>query len=109
MRVTTIKTWCATCGETVLPAPAVRLFTYTPAPDRNYYEFECPTCHTLVQREADQHVVKALRIGEVPETRVLLPAEAIDHKRDWTLPISKDEILDFILALQGSDHVAACV
>lgn len=105
--MTVIKTWCPCCGEVELFAPAIHLHTFSPMNSgRDFYEFTCPHCVLLVQRHADATVILALRTGHVPETKVRLPQEMLDDKRTWLTPLTKDDILDFVLHLQERDFLA---
>lgn len=104
--VVVVKTWCPTCGEQDLPANGIRLRTFRPyCTGRDFYEFNCPECSELIQRPADRYVVRALRTGRVPETKVNLPAEMLDTKRADTRQLTRDDILDFALQLQSTDFL----
>lgn len=109
MALTIIKAWCPVCGEQNLCADDVVLHTFRPtdrAADRAFYEFVCTGCMQLVQRPADVHAVRALRLGRVPEKVTDLPGEMLDPKRDWSLPIRPNDVLDFINEMVGSDFLA---
>lgn len=107
MGLTVIKTWCPRDGEQNLTSDEFHLRTYQPVGRGTpYYEFVCPECMVLIRREADVYVVKALRLGQVHETVLVLPDEFSDPKREWTLPLTLDDLLDFGLALSHTDFVA---
>jgi hypothetical protein len=107
--ITVIKTWCSACGELELTSDDLHLHTFKPAHrtgDRNFYEFVCPSCAQLIQRFADVYAVRALRLGEVPETCIELPGEYFDPKREWTLALSERDLAAFRTALDAGDFLA---
>jgi hypothetical protein len=104
--VTVIRCLCPYCGELELSAKDMHLVTYDRV-DRDYYEFICPECEQLVRKSADTYVVGALRSGSVPETRIRLPIEALDEKRAEQVPLTYDDLLDFVLGLGETDELAS--
>lgn len=109
MALTVIKAWCPVCGEQDLSPADVVLHTFQPTDrvaDRCFYEFICNNCSSLIQRPADMHAVRALRMGQVPEVVIALPVEMLDPKREWALPLRQDDVLDFISQLDSSDFLA---
>lgn len=98
--MTVIRTVCLTCTTTLEMGPAdVHLVTHDKG-DRDFYEFTCPVCDELNRKPADVHVIRVLRFGKVPETRMKVPDEAFDPKRDWVLRLTPDDVLDFVLGLK---------
>lgn len=104
--MTVIRTFCTDCGADLEMGPKDFHLVVFDRGDRDYYEFICPRCTGLIRKPADEYVLKAMRIGRVPETRVQLPDEMFDARRDWELAISYDDLLDFALALRDVDPLA---
>lgn len=104
--MTVIRTSCPSCGDLELSPPDLHLQTYDRA-HWNFYEFICPLCGELIQKPADAHIVTALRLGMVPETRTVLPEEALDPQRRVSAPLTYDDLLDFALQLGATDELAA--
>jgi hypothetical protein len=102
--VTTIKASCPCCGEVELTSPDVRLMVCN-QPSRSYYAFDCPTCKDEVRKPADEHIVSLLISGGVPPIVFEVPAEAVEPKEGPAL--SYDDLLDFALRLDMSDHLAS--
>lgn len=96
--MTIIRATCPYCGDLELSPPDLHLQTYD-KPGWDYYEFICPNCCQLIKKPADCHVVTALRIGQVSETRTVLPEEMLDPKRDARAPLDYNDLLDFVLEL----------
>lgn len=102
--MTTIKASCPTCGEVELTPADVSLMVCSHAP-LSYYAFTCTTCHEVVKKPADDHVVSLLVSGGVPAQVWDLPAEALEVKAGPVL--SYDDLLDFALQLGSTDLLAA--
>ena len=62
--VTTIKATCPGCGEVELTPDDIELRVCTHAP-ASYYVFDCPMCHTPIQKPADDRVIQLLISGGV--------------------------------------------
>lgn len=101
--MTTIKASCPCCGEVELTSADVRLMVCT-EPSLSYYAFDCPTCNDEVRKPADEHIVALLISGGVPPTVFEVPAEALEAKAGPAL--GYDDLLDFVLHLGLSDHLA---
>ena len=101
--MTTIKASCPCCGEVELTSPDVRLMVCN-QPSLSYYAFDCPTCDDEVRKPADEHIVSLLISGGVPPTVFEVPEEAVERKEGPAL--SYDDLLDFVLQLGMSDHLA---
>lgn len=105
--MTVIRTICLGCTTTLEMGPAdVHLVTHDRG-ERDFYEFICPVCDELNRKPADIHVIRVLRYGKVPETCIRVPEEAFDPKRDSTLPLTSDDMLDFVLGLKEMDVLPA--
>lgn len=102
---TIIKTLCPYCGELQLGPKDLHLQTYDQG-DRDYYEFICPECEQLIVKPADKYIVRALRMGRVPETHTLLPDEILDPKREQG-PLGYNDLLDFVLELGVTDDLSS--
>jgi hypothetical protein len=102
--VTTIKATCHTCGEVELTADDLTLMVCSHAP-LSYYAFRCPRCVEEVRKPADNHIISLLVSGGVRATTWSIPAEALESHAG--AEVSYDEILDFALAIDRSDYLAA--
>ncbi len=102
--MTTIKASCPTCGEVELTSPDIRLRVASHAP-LSYYAFSCPKCRDEVRKPADDHVISLLMSGGVRPEMWEVPAEALEPKVGPLL--SYDDLLDFVLHLNGHDLLAA--
>lgn len=98
--MTTIKATCPRCGEVELTPDDIqlRVCTYSPA---SFYLFQCPVCHEVVQKAADDRVVQLLISGGVSATVWELPGE-LRERRDGP-PLTLDDLLDLHLLLEQPD------
>ncbi|MFN2389185.1 MAG: hypothetical protein ABR575_06205 [Actinomycetota bacterium] len=96
----TIKATCPTCGEVALTADDIVLRIAALSPS-NSYCFSCPECRTVVQKPADERVVRLLLSGGVTPLLIQVPAEALE--RPAGPPINHDDLLSFHELLQGDD------
>jgi hypothetical protein len=101
--MTTIKASCPTCGEVELTSADITLMVCSHAP-LSYYAFDCPNCLDEVRKHADDHVISLLMSGGVQATVWEVPEEALEVKFGPSL--SYDDLLDFVLALDGDDFLA---
>jgi hypothetical protein len=102
--MTTIKATCPTCGEVELTADDLTLMVCSQAP-LSYYAFRCPRCIEEIRKPADDHIISLLVSGGVRATNWAVPAEALEsHAGD---SINYDELLDFALAMERTDYLAA--
>ena len=95
--MTTIKASCPTCGDVELTPAQVRLVVCSVAA-WSFYAFTCTTCRDEVRKHASEDVVRLLTTGGVP-------AEVLEERTGPA--IGWDEVLDFTLALERTDVVAA--
>ncbi|ABK52974.1 hypothetical protein Acel_1202 [Acidothermus cellulolyticus 11B] len=102
--MTTIKATCPTCGEVELTPADLSLMVCNQAV-LSYYSFRCPRCIEEVRKPADDHIISLLVSGGVRPIHWSVPAEALEPHRGPAL--SYDELLDFALALERSDYLAA--
>lgn len=102
--MTTIKASCPACGDVELTPPQVRLVVCTVAA-WSFYAFGCPECTEEVRKHATEDVVRLLTTGGVPAEHWAVPAEVLEERTGAT--ISWDDVLDFTLALDDLDVVAA--
>jgi hypothetical protein len=103
----TITTTCPSCGTVVLERDdllvVVDRFARTA-----WYLFDCAGCCLRVVKDAPPAVVSALTFAEVAVSTV--PAEVYER---WTEPgpdvdrLGLDDLLDAVLALRGTDDLAA--
>jgi hypothetical protein len=104
--MTTIKASCPSCGEVEMTSNDVLLMVCSYAP-LSYYSFCCPSCSSEVRKPADDHVISLLMSGGVRAQVWELPAEALERKVGPAL--TYDDLLDFALALNSDDLIAAKV
>jgi len=102
--MTTIKASCPVCGDVELRPAQLRLVVCNRT-EWSYYAFQCSTCADEVRKPADDEVVALLVSGGVVAERWTIPAEALEQRVGAV--ISYDDILDFALALDRVDLVAA--
>ncbi len=102
--MTTIKASCPVCGDVELKPAQLRLVVCNRA-DWSYYAFTCTTCADEIRKPADNEVVSLLVSGGVVAERWAIPAEALEERVGP--PINYDDVLDFALALERVDLVAA--
>lgn len=102
--MTTIKASCPVCGDVELTPAQVRLVVCT-RPEWSYYAFTCTACQDEIRKPADEHVVALLVSGGVRAEQWTIPAEAMEVHQGAS--ISYDDVLDFALALDGTDLVAS--
>jgi hypothetical protein len=103
--MTTIRVTCPGCGDLELSADELRLVV-AEATDASFYSFRCRRCRLAVRRPASHGVVMLLMSGGVVAETLAVPAEALEARSG--APISYDDLLDFLLALEGTaDPVAA--
>jgi len=95
--VTTIKATCPGCGEVELTPDDIELRVCTHAP-ASYYVFECPMCHTPIQKPADDRVIQLLISGGVKAIVWELPSEVLEAHEGPAF--TKDDLLDFHLLLE---------
>jgi hypothetical protein len=104
MAMTTIKATCPTCGEVELTADDLTLMVCSQAA-LSYYAFRCPRCIEEIRKPADDHIISLLISGGVRATNWNVPAEALEEHDGSS--ISYDELLDFALAVDRTDYLAA--
>jgi hypothetical protein len=102
--VTTIKASCPTCGEVELTSADISLMVCSHAA-LSYYAFHCPHCLDEVRKPADDHVISLLMSGGVKATVWEVPEEALELHTGPAL--GYDDLLDFVLALDATDDLAA--
>jgi hypothetical protein len=99
----TIRADCNSCNEVIeMAATAVDLWVCNLAP-LSYYAFTCP-CRARVEKPADDHTISLLMSGGVRAKLWNVPAEVFEPKRG--LPLTGDDLLDFVEALQGDARLA---
>ena len=102
--MTIIKATCPVCGDVELTNEQVRLVMH-PVRDRSFYSFVCGTCDDEVRKPAGPEVVRLLKLGGVVAETPEIPAEALEEHSG--LPLSTDEVLDFISWIEGATAIAA--
>ena len=99
----TIRASCAECGDVQLTTSdvTVRMCVST---DEGEYQFECPTCASLVVRHAEQRTIDLLLAAGVELMTWALPAELFEsHHGDV---IDHDDLIDFHALLSDDDAIA---
>lgn len=95
---TIVKTTCEHCGDVELDPSQLELRICS-VQDRSVYAFECPSCNvSVIKPAADPRVITLLRSVGVPCVDWVIPAEALEPREG--APISNDDILDLMLALE---------
>ena len=102
--MTTIKATCPTCGEVELTADDLTLMVCSQAP-LSYYAFRCPRCIEEIRKPADDHIISLLVLGGVCAMNWNILVEVFEEYDG--LSISYDELLDFALAIDRTDYLAA--
>lgn len=102
--MTTIKASCPVCGDVELTPPQVRLVVCS-VRAWSSYSFTCPTCQDVVRKPAGDDVVQLLTSGGVPAEDWVVPGEALEEHVGPG--ITWDDVLDFSLALDSGDFLAA--
>lgn len=92
------------CGEVELTSRDISLMVCNHAA-LSYYRFDCPTCRDEVQKPADDHIISLLMSGGVRAHVWEIPAEALETHSG--LPLSYDDLLDFVLQLSARDTLSA--
>jgi len=100
--VTTIKATCPGCGEVELTPDDIELRVCTHAP-ASYYVFDCPLCHTDIQKPADDRVIQLLISGGVKALVWELPDEVLETHSGPAL--THDDLLDFHLLLEEPNWI----
>ncbi len=102
--MTAIRTTCPTCGVVEVGSTDI-LLTYDDQEGEGMYQFECPSCHEIIEKDADSKIAAVLRSVDVaedrPDQRPIYP----EHYENAT-PITKAEIAEFILDLHNEDYLA---
>ncbi len=104
--MTTIRATCPTCGDVELKPADLRLQVCNRA-EWSTYAFDCPTCADEVKKPADEEVVALLVSGGVVARSWHIPTEALEPHTGAR--ITYDDLLDFVLWLEGHDSLAADV
>lgn len=102
--MTTIKASCPCCGDVDLTPAQVRLVVCS-VQSWSYYSFTCRTCREEVRKPAAPKVIALLTSGGVVAEQWSVPAEALEELTGP--PISHDDVLDMVLALQRVDLLSA--
>lgn len=105
--MTVIRTSCTDCFADLEMGPTDVHLVVHDRGDNDFYEFICPCCSGLIRKPADVYVVKVLRFGQVPETRMKVPDEMFDSKREQPNPITYDDLLDLVVGLRELDSLPA--
>lgn len=117
--MTRIRATCPSCGEVDLQPADIRLEIVGSDPadvcEGSYYAFSCPDCAGTVTKPADDRIARLLRSGGVVVTvrsmsphvdaEVARAVALLDHPEGIpvTPPLTRDDLLDFHLFLQGDD------
>jgi len=95
---TIVRTTCGLCGDVELN-PAQLELRICSVQDRSVYAFDCPSCQaSVIKPAADPRVITLLRSVGVQCVDWEIPAEALEPREG--APISNDDILDLMLALE---------
>lgn len=96
--MTTIRATCPTCGEVGLTPDEVELRVDPSGRRQSSYSFDCPSCLSIIDKPADERIVRLLASGGVP-VREWAPARDLPGGPALTY----DDLLDFHDLLAG-DH-----
>jgi predicted RNA-binding Zn-ribbon protein involved in translation (DUF1610 family) len=100
---TIVKTTCRTCGDVEL-APTQLELRVCSVPERSVYAFNCPSCGiSVLKPAADPRVITLLRSVGVPTVGWEIPAEILEPREGD--PITNDDILDLMLALDDPNFI----
>lgn len=103
MANTIVKTTCSRCGDVELDPRQLELRICS-VPDRSVYAFTCPGCSApVIKPAADPRVITLLRSVGVPTVGWSIPAE-LDEPREGP-PLTSDDLLDLMLALEEPDWI----
>lgn len=98
--MTTIKAMCYYCNEVELPDHAVTLCTSNLG--WAYYHFTCPSCHQLIEKDANLAIIHLLTThANVRREHVQAPAEVLERQNIQSPTLTPDDLLDFALHLAG--------
>jgi len=95
----TITCSCPSCGTLELEPCDFLLVVCAADAERSFYQFTCPQCSSLVTKHASPRVVEGLASRGVPVGG--LPAEALEERAGP--PLTTDDLLDLVLALERGD------
>lgn len=101
---TSLLATCPRCGDVVVDVVGIRV-RRGPDPDACRYLFGCPSCRQQVEIVAPGHlatVLLCLGATEAPEIEELREEHA-------GAPITMDDVLDLVLALDGETDVVGMV
>lgn len=96
--MTTIRATCPTCGEVGLTPEEVDLRVDPDGDAPAYYAFDCPLCHEVVRKPADNRIVRLLASGGVEVRRLVAVSP-----RPAGPPLTHDDLIDFHSLLR-TDH-----
>jgi hypothetical protein len=99
--MTAIRTVCPIDG-TIEVTDLDVVLTVAEVPSTASYEFVCPACRDTVVKPADQHTVRLLLSAGVRTRAGQLPRDPAEQSR-LQPPLTSDDLLDLMLALQD-DH-----
>ncbi len=95
-----VRVVCPGCGPVVLPATELRC-ELVASGDKGICELRCPVCSTMVLVPAGPAAVETMRDGGAGHMSGSVPFELLEPHSGP--PLSWDDVLDFQLALSGSD------
>jgi predicted RNA-binding Zn-ribbon protein involved in translation (DUF1610 family) len=101
-----IKANCPTCGDQTLEPEEVTVVWYPRRSVLSYYKFNCIQCGELVCKGQSPAVLLELRRAECLLEIINLPAEVMEE-RPLLAALTEDDILDFMLEIQGEDNLSA--
>jgi hypothetical protein len=100
----TIRASCETCGDVEVTSDDVTVRVCRDD-SAGTYSFTCPTCHDLVVKGAEPHIVELLVTSGVRLITWSLPEELREPRVGK--PIDHDDLLDFHTLLQTDDWMDA--
>ena len=95
-----VRASCPSCGDVELTTREVKVQVCT-ATEEGTYSFVCPACRLIVNKSADERVIKLLVAAGVHVVNWDLPAELYEPKTG--APITHDDLLAFHFALEPDD------
>jgi predicted RNA-binding Zn-ribbon protein involved in translation (DUF1610 family) len=102
----TVRASCPGCGDVELTTREVKVQVCT-ATDEGTYSFVCPTCRLIVNKPAEERVIRLLVAAGAPVTNWDLPAELYEPKGGAV--ITYDDLLAFHFALESDDWLGKVI
>jgi len=106
--VSGVRTHCAFCAADLeLPAHQVLLTVHNRQQWRDTYGFQCPLCRRENSRPASDAIKAKLLSVTARVQRIEVPDEVTDPGRSAQNPLTWDDVLDFLDALETTEDLKA--